>query len=166
MNGTRFLRRIAVASAAALLAATPLSSPVEANGWEEGGFADAIMCDFDGDGSPSEYVGVGNVLAFVHLHEDGKGVTHAVLMERHDGTEYYSVDADESIFVTGRTQYVGTLGQEFFGDGRGSVDYTIADAAGNVVARVAGSARFIDGAIEPIRMDIDGPCGMPYEPAE
>ena len=157
----------AVTTAALLLAAVPISTAAHAGGWEEGGFADAIMCDFDGDGISSEYVGVGTVSALVQLHEDGLGITHFVGMERHDGTEYYSVDVDESIYFTGYNRYVGTLDADFLPlDGRIAIDSTATDLDGNVVFTLTATARYADGVFEVVDVETEGSCGMPYEPAE
>ncbi len=157
----------AVTTAALLLAAVPISTTAHAGGWEEGGFADAIMCDFDGDGTASEYVGVGTVSALVQLHEDGEGITHAVAMERHDGTEYYSVDVDESIYFTGYNRYIGTLDADLSPlDGRYAIDSTATDLDGNVVFTLTAAVRYTDGVLEVVDVETEGSCGMPYEPAE
>jgi hypothetical protein len=162
-------RRAAVAASAALAmlgAVLALAPAAQAAGWEEGPFSDAIMCDFDGDGASSEYVAVGSNLSKVRVTVDGRGVTHFNGHERLVNVEYYSDDAAESIYFTGRTHVVGTLGESFVDDGHGMVKHSIANLQGDVKATVSASVRWTGGVPELTRADIDGPCGVPYEPVD
>lgn len=159
--------------AVAVVGPPAAAAPGESPTWQESGIADAMMCDLDGDGSASEYLATGSVLYFERLTVDGVGVTHGVLAERLDNLEYYSQEADDSIYVSGKTRYTGTLTGEgetlWLDDGSNRLRYRIMDApGGDLIGTVAGTARFIDGVIDEdsTRLDIDGPCGRPYEPAE
>jgi hypothetical protein len=107
------------------------------------------------------------------LTVDGSGATHAVLAERLENLEYYSQEADNSIYVSGRTRYTGTLTGEgetlWLDDGSNRLRYMIRDApGGDLIGTVSGTAWFIDGVIDEdrTRLNIEGPCGRPYEPAE
>jgi hypothetical protein len=159
----------------AVVAPPASAKPDKSGRWQEGGIADAMMCDLDGDGTPSQYetVNTSTVLYYEALSVDGNGVTHGVLQEQLDNVEYYSAEAKDSIYVTGRTKYVGTLTGEgetlALDDGKAMVRYKIRSAPGGIlIGRVAGDGQILDGVVDEdnARFNIAGPCGVPYEPSE
>ncbi len=167
---------LAMAFAAVLGSATS----VDAKPWQEDISSDAIQCDLDGNGA-TEYVAwavaedgdepAGTLWIKGVIRQDKRGVYHLNGTERLEGVQYYSAVAEESVYITGRTHLVGTLGVAsngdfYIDDAMGSVRITIKNVDGEVIGAVSGTSRWTDGVVELINSKIDGVCEMPYEPAE
>jgi len=168
MDRRKTTRTVFAAGAAIAVAATGIATALPADArFEETEFNDAIMCDFDGDGAPTEYLAVGLQSAMWNQRLVEPGVYAVVSVARLSDTEYQSADG-ESIYATGMSVVHGTFYEATEGfDGRAVVNGTFTDDAGTTLATIFAQGEVINWELaDDAVIRIDGPCGLTYEPTE
>ena len=156
------------AGAALAVAAVGIATALPAQAqFEEMPVNDAIKCDFDGDGTSTEYIAQGTVSMNWNERLLEPDVYAISIISVNRDVEFRSVDG-ESIYSSGVNVVQGT-GYEAIGtfEGRALINVRFSDASGSTVASIfargeISNFEFTDDAT----IRIKGPCGLPYEPTD
>lgn len=166
MHRRKTTRTVFGAGAALAVAAVGIATALPAQAqFEEMPVNDAIMCDFDGDGTSTEYIAQGTVSMNWNERLIEPGVYAISIVTLNRDVEFRATDGD-SIYASGVSVVNGT-GYEDIGtfEGRALINARFSDAAGTTVARIFAQGEVINFEFtDDATIRIDGPCGMPYEP--